>query len=610
MLGWTGRILFYDLSRRRSRVWEYDGDMALKFFGGRGYAAKILWDMVPRGADPLGPENKLVFAAGPLTGLPGPSTGKLVVAAKSPLTGGYGDGNLGSLAAVQLRRAGFDALVVEGASDRPVYLLVEDGKAEALDADDLWGLSTFEAERRLRERHGKGAGILVIGPAGENLVRYATVVSQEGRAGGRPGMGAVMGSKKLKAVVFVGSKDPEAADPAELKRLAREAYEDIKSKPGYGFWMRQGTMMTVQWAQENSVLPTRNFSEGVFEEASSIDGYAMEKAKIAQRGCPLCVMTCGNVVRDAEESPVEVDYENIAMLGSNLAIGDIRRVAVLNRLADMLGLDTISAGNAIGFAMEAGEKGLLSDTPEWGDFDAARRLLEDIAYRRGELGELLSLGVKRASEKLGREAERFAVHVKGLEVTGYDCHAAPGMALAFGTSPIGAHHKDAWVIAWEVKTDRLAYSRDKVEKVIWMQRIRGGMFETLVACRLPWIELGFDLNWYPRLIKAATGVSVTLDDLFELADRVYALIRAYWVREFGGWSREMDWPPRKWFETELTKGPYKGHKLDPDGYGRMLSWYYEARGWDERGVPRKSTLERLGLSDVASALSEIVSLKE
>ena len=458
--GWTGRILFYDLSKRRARVWEYDGDMALRFFGGRGFAARILWDMVPRGADPLGPENKLVFAAGPLTGLPGPSTGKLVVAAKSPLTGGYGDGNIGCLAAVQLRRAGFDALVVEGASDRPVYLLVEDGKAEAIDADELWGLSTFEAERRLRERHGRGAGVLVIGPAGENLVRYATVVSQEGRAGGRPGMGAVMGSKKLKAVVLVGSRDPEAAVPAELKRLAREAYEDIRSKKGYGFWMRQGTMMTVQWAQENSVLPTRNFSEGVFEEASSIDGYAMERAKIAQRGCPLCVMTCGNVVRDAEESPVEVDYENIAMLGSNLAIGDIRRVAVLNRLADMLGLDTISAGNAIGFAMEAREKGLLPDAPEWGDFDAARRLLEDIAYRRGELGELLSLGVKRASEKLGRGAEKFAVHVKGLEVTGYDCHAAPGMALAFGTSPIGAHHKDAWVIAWEVKTDRLAYSRD------------------------------------------------------------------------------------------------------------------------------------------------------
>ena len=607
MKAWNGKILFYNLTKKEAKVWEYDSDFALKYFGGRGFAVKILWDRA-KGIDPFSPENPLIFAAGPLTGIPGPSTGKLVIAAKSPLTGGYGDGNIGSLAAVHLRLNGYDALVVEGKAEKPSYLLVENGKAELLPADDLWGLDTFTTEKKLRERHGKNTGILVIGPAGENLVLYATVISQEGRAGGRPGMGAVMGSKNLKAVVFKGNKQPELYDKKEYIKLAREAYKDIESKPKYEFWIRQGTMAAVEWGQEASVLPTHNFSEGVFEYASQIDGYTMEKLKIERRGCPLCNAMCGNVIPDVDGEPAELDYENVALLGSNLEIGDLRKVAKLNRLADMLGLDTISLGNTIGFAMEAREKGLLKDAPEWGDYETVKELIEDIAYKRTELGKLLSLGTKRASEKIGGDSWKFAMHVKGLEITGYDCHAAPAMALAYGTCPIGAHHKDAWIIAWEVQTDRLAYNREKVKKLIWMQRIRGGIFETLVACRLPWIEIDFELDWYPKLLKAATGLTFTIDDLFEIADRVYTLIRCYWVREFKGWSRKMDTPPAKWFEQPLTKGPFKGAKLDYDEYNKMLSWYYELRGWDEHGIPRKSTLRKLGLEYTINELEKYVKL--
>ena len=607
MPGWTGKILRVDLSRGRSAIQEYGGDIARDFIGGRGLAVKLLWDELEAGVDPLSPENELVFAAGPLTGLPSPSAGKLVVASKSPLTGGYGDGNLGSLAAVNLRAAGLDALVVEGASRKPVYLYVEGGRVRIESAEDLWGLDTFETERRLKEAHGGSAGVLCIGPAGENLVRYATVVSQEGRSGGRPGMGAVMGSKRLKAVVIKGAGSVEVADPAKLRKLASEAYREIREKPGYEFWRRQGTMATIQWAQESSVLPAYNFKEGVFEGASAIDGYAMERAKVRQRGCPLCNASCGNVIEDYEGLEAEVDYENVAMLGSNLGIGDLGKIARLNRLADELGVDTISAGNCIGFAMEASEKGLIEEKVEWGDFYAAERLLRDIAYREG-LGNLLAEGVKRASEEIGGGSEKFAMHVKGLEITGYDCHAAPGMALAYGTSPIGAHHKDAWIIAWEVKTERMGYSREKVEKLVEFQRIRGGMFECLVACRLPWIELGFDLEWYPRLFEAATGLRVGLDYFFEVADRVYNLIRAFWIRERGSWSRELDYPPPRWFEEPLTKGPMAGSKLDLDGYDRMLSWYYEIRGWDERGVPTRSTLARLGLDYVARELEKEVGL--
>jgi len=610
LYGWNGKILRVDLSKNKSTVQTYDSNFAAKYLGGRGFAVKILWDELARGTNPLGPENKLIIAAGPLTGLPGPSLGKLVIAAKSPLTEGYGDGNIGTLAAVQMRKAGIDTVVIEGKAEKPSYLYVENENVALLSADGIWGKTTFEAEEKLKEIHGKDVGVLVIGPGGENMVKYATVVSQEGRAGGRPGMGAVMGSKKLKAVVFKGTKDIPLADAENYKKLVNDAYNDIKSRDYYNFWIRQGTMATIEWANENGVLPTYNFREGVFELHRLIDGYALEAMKVKRRGCPYCNMSCGNVVLDCEGKESELDYENVAMLGSNIGLGHLGKVSVLNRMADELGLDTISLGSVIGFAMEATEKGLIKDGIEWGDFERAKTLVQDIAYRRGELGNLLAEGVMRVSQKLGNGSQNWAMHVKGLEVSAYDCHMVPGMALAFATSSIGAHHKEAWVIAWEIKTDRTGYTEAKVDKVIEFQRIRGGMFESLVACRLPWIELGFELEWYPRLLKAASGIEIPLEDmLYKLADRIYALIRAFWVREYGQeWNRTMDYPPTRWFKEPTTKGPYKGAVLDKTKFDTLLDMYYAKRGWDKRGIPTRTTLEKLGLTDVAEQLSKYVTL--
>jgi aldehyde:ferredoxin oxidoreductase len=553
MFGWNGRILRVNLSLNKISTQKFNSEFALNFLGGRGFAIKILWDELTPGIDPLSPENKLVFATGPLTGLPIPSSGKIVVASKSPLTGGYGDGNLGSIAAVELRKAGYDAVVIEGKAEKPCYINIEDDLVEIINADDLWGLTTFECERRLKQKHGKNIGVLTIGPAGENLVKYANILSQEGRAGGRPGIGAVMGSKKLKAIAVRGNKDIPVANIDDLKKLGADGYTSIKSREGYDFWRRQGTMMTIEWSQENSVLPTYNFREGVFDYAKSIDGYAMEKIKISQRGCPYCNMICGNVVRDSEDREVELDYENVAMLGSNIGIGDLNLVSTLNRLADEYGVDTISVGNVIGFAMEASERRLISERFEWGDYKAARELMTKIVYREG-IGDMLAEGVKKASEKIGGGSYEWAMHVKGLEVSAYNCHTAIAMALAYATSPIGAHHKDSWVISWEVKTDRFGVNRGKAEKVVELQRIRGGIFESLTLCRLPWIELGFELEWYLKYLKAATGVTFTMDDLYVIADRIYNLIRAFWIREMGGWRREMDWPPQRWFNNPLTKG--------------------------------------------------------
>ncbi len=610
MKGWWGKVLRINLSENKVSVQKIEAEILVKFIGGRGLAAKILWDELKPGIDPLSPENKLIIAAGPLTGVVGPSTGKLVVAAKSPLTNGYGDGNIGTNASVQLRKAGYDAIVVEGASKKPVYIYIEDDKVDIISAEGLWGRDTFETERLLKEVHGKDVGVLLIGPAGENLVRYATIISQEGRSGGRPGIGAVMGSKKLKAIVIRGTKEIPVADKNEVVKVASEAYREIKNAPAYNFWMRQGTMATIEWSNTNSVLPTFNFREGVFDFYRLIDGYSMEAMKVTQRGCPNCNMICGNVVIDYEKELSELDYENVAMLGSNIGLGHLGKVATLNKLADKYGIDTISLGNVLAFATEASEKKLIDEKIEWGDFKKYKELVEDIAFRRG-LGDLLAEGTKRISEKIKGDSWKWAMNVKGLEISAYDCHAAPAMALAYATSPIGAHHKDAWVIAWEVKVGRTTYTKEKVEKVIELQRIRGGIFETLVACRLPWIELGLKLEYYMRLFKAATGIDMTLNDYYKVADRVYALIRAFWVREYGEkWSREMDYPPARWFEEPLTKGPLKGAHLDREKYDTMLSWYYEIRGWDERGIPRKSTLEELGLSDVARELEKYVELSK
>jgi aldehyde:ferredoxin oxidoreductase len=519
-------------------------------------------------------------------------------------------------------------LVLEGKAEKPTVLWVDDDKTQLIDGKDLWGLGAFETEKKIREEFGKTVGVMAIGPAGENMVKIAMVVSQEGRAGGRPGMGAVMGSKNLKAVVVMGSHIIPAADLDGLKAIGTDAYEALVKKDSYDFWRRQGTMAAVEWSQENSVLPTLNFREGVFSEAEGINGFTMEKLKVTQRDCGnttcanvcyncydtcpafTCNTICGNTIKDAENEYSELDYENVALLGSNIGLGDLEKVAVLNRLADNYGVDTISLGSLIGFAMEASEKKLITPKIDWGDFDRAKLLVEDIVYRR-EIGDLLADGVRSAANKLGESANKWAMHVKGLEISGYDCHMAPAMALAYGTSPIGAHHKDAWAISWEVSAGRHTYDEAKVDKVIELQRVRGGLFESLVTCRLQWVELGFELDWYPRFLKAATGAEMSLDNLFTIADRTFNLIRAFWIREYGeSWSIEMDVPPARWFEEPLTKGPLEGARLDRTKYDTMLQTYYDKRGWDERGIPTKTTLKKLGLEDVGKQLGKHIKLSQ
>jgi aldehyde:ferredoxin oxidoreductase len=610
MFGWTGNFLRVDLTRNKAVAETYDSRLALSFIGGRGFAAKILWDELIPGIDPLSPENKLIFAAGPLTGLGVPNSGKLVVAAKSPLTGSYGDGNLGTSAGIQMRQAGYDAVIIEGKAETPVILHVKNKVAEFVDAKDFWGLTSFDTEDHLKDIYGKSTGVVSIGPGGENLVKFAVVISQEGRAGGRAGMGAVMGSKNLKAIIFEGFNDIPVAYPDDLKELNAAGYREIMTKPNFTFWKRQGTMSTVEWCQENSALPTFNYSESVFDQADKIGGFAMEKLKVGNSGCPSCNMTCGNVVSNSNRSESEVDYENVVMLGSDIGLGNLRQVAALNRLADELGLDTISLGNVIGFAIETSQKKRIPEKFHWGKYMEARDLVNDIAYRRG-FGDLLAEGVRAASAKIGHGSTDWAMQIKGLEISAYDCHAAPAMALSYATNSIGAHHKEAWVLAWEIKFGRNGYTEAKINKVIEMQRIRGGIFESLVICRFPHISLDLELEWYTKYLQAATGREMPFNALVYTADKTLNLIRAFWIREYGNnWTRQMEIPPMKWFKQPLTVGPLKGAMLDLVKFDGMLKKYYAKRGWDDRGIPKRSTLQKLSLPEVAKQLEKYVTLTD
>lgn len=612
MKGWTGKYLRINLSSKQIKKEEYDLEFAHKWVGGRGFAIKILWDELKPGIDPLGPENKLIVALGTLSGLSAPTSAKAVLAAKSPLTGGYGDGNIGSKAAMQLRKAGYDYLIIEGKAEKPTLLNIEDDKIELLSADEVWGKGVYETLEILYKRYSKKVGILTIGQAGENKVLYAVIRAMEGRAGGRPGMGAVMGSKNLKAIVVKGTnKDFPLADSDGLKKIGLEDLKGIRALDKKVGWSKQGSPEILAWCNEVAALPVRNMRKTSSKDAWKIDGERLQAARVATYGCPNCSMHCGHAILDKEGHISELDYENVGMLGSNLEIFDRAQVGSLNYLCDDYGIDTISAGAVLAFYADAIDHGLIQGDFKFGQAEKAKELLRMIAYREQE-GDLLAQGTKKMAEKIGQNSMDFAMQVKGLEISAYNCKFIPGMALGFGTCSIGGHHKEAWIITYEIReSSRDSYGRDKAQKIIELQRIRGGLFEVLGVCRYPWIEIGWGIEHYLKYYNKATGLNWELKDFDRLADRIYALIRAFWVREIPDWNREYDIVPKIWFDPKNAdkEGPIAGKILEYDKYNHLLDHYYDIRCWDKRGIPKKQTMKELGLEKEAVELEDYVSLE-
>ena len=611
MKGWTGNILRVNLTAKSYKKEPFSEEFAKTWIGGRGFAVKILYDELKPGIDPLGPENKLIVALGPISGVPAPNTGKAVVAAKSPLTGFYGDGNLGTRVTEQLRKAGYDALIVEGKAERPTMLYIEDDKVEFLSAEEAWGKGTYATNDWIYSKYGKGVGVLNIGQGGENMVRYAVIRSMEGRSGGRPGMGAVMGSKLLKAIVVKGTQAIPQANPEAMKALGFGDLKKVGEMDKKTGWSKQSTTGILAWCNEVAGLPVRNFRKTSHPEAWKIDGERVNAARVATYGCPTCTMKCGITIHDKEGHESELDYENVGLLGSNLNIFELNQVGSLNYLCDEYGLDTMSAGCVLSFYADAIERGAASGDFKFGDAEKAKELLRMAAHREGKVGNLLADGSLRMAREFGHNSEAYAMQVKGLEVAAYNCKFIPGQALAFGVAAIGAHHREAWIITFELKnTTRDSYGPDKAAKVIELQRIRGGMLETLVSCRFPWIELGWSLDNYPKYFNTVTGLNWTMDDMWKVADRIYALIKLHYIREFPEATRKDDYPPAVWFEAANAdaEGPIAGRHLEIMKYDQLLQHYYDQRGYDKRGIPTKSLLGKLGLSKEAAAAEKYAKL--
>jgi len=605
LLGYGGSILRVDLSRGEVRVEPTPADLARDYLGGRGFVAKILWDELPTGVEPFSEANKVVMASGPLAGLFLPSSGKIEMGTKSPATGLYGEGNMGGHLAGELKFAGYDAVIIGGVASKPCVVVIDDDKVEIRDAGRYWGKGAFEAEKMLKDDLGGEFQIATIGPAGEKMVSYAVVSHDFGRQVGRTGVGAVLGHKKVKAVAVRGSRGFEVADPAGVLAKGKEMYEACFAKPGFDEWTPYGTAGVTDWINEIGAFPTKNFYTGYFEKHKQINGPTLrERILILDKGCTGCPIPCGKYSKftyDDKTYYVEgPEYETIALMGGNLLLDKIEDIAYVNYVADELGIDTISGGSVVAFTLECLEKGVLTPADvgrdlNWGDPDGVAWLLERIARREG-IGEVLSRGVKAAAAEFGKGSEKFAMHIKGLEISGYESRYAPAMMLAYMTADIGAHHNRAWAITYDAAVGQEKIS-GKAWKVIELQHTRP-LFDALGLCRLPWVEIGFDLKYYGEIFPLVTGTDYTWEDLLKISERIWNLTRCFNRRENRDFGREWDLPPARWMEEPLPSGAGKGRYMKPEDARAMLDEYYALRGWDENGLPTPGKLKELGLEFV------------
>jgi aldehyde:ferredoxin oxidoreductase len=608
--GYMGKILHVDLTTGESLTVPTGEDLIRDYVGGRGFVAKLLWDLVPPGTEPFSEDNIVVIAPGPLTGVYMPGSGKVHMGTKSPATGCYGDSNMGGHFSPEIKYAGYDAIVIKGKAPEPSILVIDEDSVRLEGAGDVWGAGAITAEKRLKERLGEDFQIAVIGPAGENLVKYACISHDFGRQAGRTGIGAVWGWKNLKAVCVRGSRSIPIAKPREAFDKAKEMYATCYGKPGFKAWTPYGTAEVVNWVNKVGAFPTRNFSETYFEGHEGINGQALvDRVKLIDKGCFGCPTPCGKYSK-AKTSLGEVrvegpEYETIALLGGNVALSQIEEVAYANAVADELGLDTISGGNAAGFAIECFKKGLLTEEQvgralDWGDLASVVYLLEKIAKREG-VGDILADGVKAASERIGGDSERFAIQVKGLEWSGYEARWAPSMMISYMTCDVGAHHNRSWAITHDVATGR-DNLEGKSEKAIELQHIRP-LFDALGLCRLQWVEIGFELENYAEVFPLVTGIEARWEDLLRVSERIWNLTRAFSAREVDGFGRLWDYPPRRFMEEPVPSGPAEGKVLTREQCDHLLDDYYDRRGWTREGIPGEDKLEELGLGFVIPELT-------
>jgi len=619
--GYNGKILRVDLSRSRVKVEQPDDIFYRRYIGGEGFVAYYLLKELEAGVDPLGPENKLIFAAGPLTGVPIPGSGRNSVGAKSPLTGGFGESEVGGFWGAELKHAGFDAIIVEGRSEDPVFLWVHDGEAELRDAHLLWGKGTGETESLIRDELGdRLIRVASIGLAGERMVRYACIINDLRDAAGRTGMGAVMGSKRLKAIAVRGRKKLEVANSEKIRELARWLNKNLNDVAGNFHNYGTGAIMVGYVATGN--LPTRNFRDGDFPNPEAIDAKTIkETVRVGMEGCYACPVRCKKLVKIEDPWPVDPryggpEYETLAALGSDCGIDDLKAICKANEICNRESLDTISTGASIAFAMECYENGILTNEDtgglelKFGNSEAMVKMVKMIAERRG-LGKILGEGVKRAAEKIGKGSEKFAIHVKGQEVPMHEPRLKRALGLGYAVSPTGADHMhnlhDMGLVNAGPFLDKFSslgilepipledLGPQKVKALIYFVdwRVLGNCL--LLCDFVPW-----DYIQKIEIVRAATGWNTTAWELMKIGEKVTTMARIFNIRE--GFKKEDDWLPERFFHP-TTSGPLSNTAVEAEKLEKARSIYYEMMGWDENGVPTETKLEELDIGWARKYLS-------
>jgi aldehyde:ferredoxin oxidoreductase len=596
-MGYVGKYLKIDLTDDRIKEYSLDLDLARQYIGGKGLGAKILYDNLDSQISPLSPNNILLFITGPLTGTSIQTSGRWCIVTKSPHTGLFTDSHIGGKFGYKLKRAGFDFIQIQGKADSPSYIQISDEGVTIHPANSLWGKGTFETEHTLKERH-QGSEIVSIGPAGENLVTYACALTDKTHIAGRGGIGAVMGSKNLKAVVVNGNKSIDAADPKTFNVLVKEFNKKVLANPAVQFRHEIGTAMWVSMSNEGGFLPTRNFQSGVFEGADRISGERMrDEFVIGHTACYMCGIACGKRTRfkEGKYAGLEVDgpeYETIALLGSNCGIDDLGAIAKSSWLCDDLGLDTISAGGTVAFAMEASEKGILKQNDvtnlRFGNSEAVHKLLQLIARRQG-VGEILSKGSLAVAEKLGQNSSHFAIQVKRLELAGVEPRGSWGMALAYSTADRGGCHQRCWTPSAELKGVIPRLSMKGIPKFVKDSQDERSVCFSLVVCDF----LPFNIKEMVALLNAASGFSYTPETYLTTGERIWNLTRMFNVRE--GVTAKDDVLPLRFLTEKMPEGFAKGEKISKATLEKARAEYYSLRGWNRDGIPTEGKLESLGI---------------
>ncbi len=613
MLGYSGRILYVDLSTGKNHTEKLNEETAKKYIGGIGLGMHLYLTHSKKGVDPLGPENPLVLSVGPLAATMFPTGGNgHAFITKSPATGGVGEAVSHGTFGTELKRAGYDAVVMTGKSDKPIYLLIDDDSVELRDASKLWGNSPAETEDAIKNEIGDFyVRVASIGQAGEKLSKIACIINDKTRAAGRTGLGAVMGSKHLKAIAVRGTHDIEIAKPDEFFALVKEFHERMKG-PAAQKYRTMGSTENLTIQNKMYCVPTRNYNESHFDFVDKIGSDVINQRYVAKIiACNSCAMRCEHevVIKDGhyKGTMARIEYDNLWALGPNCGIDKLNSIIKAAERCTYFGLDATSVGGVVAFLMDCHEKGIISHEDldgidaHFGNANALLQLIDKMGRREG-VGTWLADGVKDASEKIGKGSEKLAQHVKGLEVTGYDLRCLKTAALSFAVSFRGADHNrsGAFTVDLRARVDRLKAEAGR-GKIVKDLEDAFNLIDSLIICKNAKGTFYKEQEEMAKIYNATTGAEITPQELTLAGERIQALARLINIRE--GLTRKDDTLPWKVMNQPISDdGPVKGSVVTPAELNLMLDDYYQARGYDKQGVPTKAKLQELGLEEFTNII--------